>query len=84
VRPCRVLERTNDNEYTVQILIDDHQHRDQLIPDAYILIVKNMPRDALTFTDFAYTTDLHLRGAFRHEMMLPDSLLPEAWRNLRK
>lgn len=84
VRPCRVLERTADNAYTVQILNYDHQHRDQLIPDTYMLIVKNMPRDALTFTDFAYTTDLHLRGAFRHEMMLPDFLFPEAWRNLRK
>lgn len=82
VRPCRVLERSDSNHYTVQILNYDHQHRDQLIPDTHMLIVRSMPRDALTFTDFAYTTDLHLRGAFRHEMMLPDSLFPEAWRNL--
>lgn len=83
VRPCRILERTSDNLYTVQILNYDHQHRDQIIPDTYMLIVRNMPRDAITFTDFAYTTDQHLPQAFRHEMMLPDFLFPDAWRNLR-
>ena len=84
VRPCRILERTSTNLYTVQILNYDHQHRDQVVPDTYMLIVRNMPRDALTFTDFAYTTDQHLPQAFRHEMMLPDSMFPEAWRNLRR
>lgn len=84
VRPCRILGREDDNEYTVQILNFDHQHADQKIPDTHLLVVKGLPRDALTFTDFAYSTDMHLPSAFRHEMMLPEGLFPNAWRNMRE
>ena len=83
LRPCRIIERSMNNDYKVQILNYDHQHRDQVIPDTYMLIVKDMPRDALTFSDFAYSTDQHLPQAFRHEMILPDELFPNAWRNNR-
>jgi hypothetical protein len=84
LRPCRVVARSDDNEYMVQILNFDHQHKDQQIPDTYMLIVNGMPRDALAFSDFAYSTDMHLQEAFRHEMMLPDGLFPNSWRNLRQ
>ena len=42
----------------------------------------NAPEEAFEFVDRPYTSDLHLRSGFRHEIMIPDSLLPDAWKNL--
>lgn len=98
LRPCVVLEREDvevdeegknglvegdiDHDYTVHILNYDHMHADQKVPDYEYLVVTTVPRDAITFTDFIYSTDMHLSNAFRHEMMMDDSMFPTAWRNL--
>jgi hypothetical protein len=94
-RPCRVLEKAeiemeNDEngevatyvQYTVEIMNLPHMKPELLIPDDMRLIVENMPRDDIVFTDTPYSTDLHLPKTFRHEMMFPDDIFPEAWRNL--
>lgn len=98
LRPCVVLEREDvevdeeaknglvegeiDHDYTVHILNYDHMHADQKVPDYEYLVVTTVPRDAIRFTDFIYSTDMHLSNAFRHEMMMDDSMFPTAWRNL--
>jgi hypothetical protein len=41
-----------------------------------------VPRKAIGFMDVPYTTDLHLTGAFRHPIGIPDNMLPAAWRNM--
>ena len=51
-------------------------------PDAYWL-VHNIPRRAIECFDRNYTSNQFLRNAFRHEIGLPDHLVPEAWRDLR-
>jgi hypothetical protein len=43
------------------------------IPNTYNL--RRVPRAAIRFTDLPYTTYLHLRKAFRHEIGLPDDAL---------
>lgn len=43
----------------------------------------DVPRQALKFVDKPYTTDLHLGNAFRHEIMIPDEIFPDKWRNLK-
>lgn len=40
-----------------------------------------VPREAFTFVDRKYSTDMHLPNAFRYPIGIPDELLPEAWRN---
>jgi hypothetical protein len=40
-----------------------------------------VPRQAIAFRDMPYTTDLHLRNAFRFPIMIPDDIFPDAWRN---
>jgi hypothetical protein len=82
VRPCRILERSPENFYTVQLLHPPDAVVDK-IPDSHMVLVQQLPRDAITFTDFYYTSDIHLPNAFRHEMMLPDGLFPDEWRNSR-
>jgi hypothetical protein len=42
---------------------------------------KEVPREAIRFFDRPYTKDLHLRSAFRHEIGIPEDMIPEAWRD---
>lgn len=42
----------------------------------------NIPRPAIRFFDVPYASDMFLRTAFRHEIHLPDSMVPRAWRDL--
>jgi SET domain len=41
-----------------------------------------VPRSAIRFFDKPYTSDLSLRTAFRHEVQLPDEMMPPAWLDL--
>jgi hypothetical protein len=52
------------------------------IPDEYEF--EEVPRAAIRFFDLPYTTDLHLRKAFRHEIGLPDALMNDAWRTVEQ
>ncbi len=49
--------------------------------DGHVLV--DVPRHAIKVQDRLYSKDEFLKGkhAFRHEMMLPDEIFPEAWRN---
>jgi hypothetical protein len=38
-------------------------------------------RKAIRFYDHMYTSDMFLRNAFRHEIQLPDEMVPAAWRD---
>ncbi len=45
--------------------------------------VLNVPHAACTFISRPYTSDIHIAGAFRHPISIPDVDFPQAWRNLR-
>jgi SET domain len=47
------------------------------------VLVKDVPRLAFHFVDRPYTSDAFLPNAFRHDIRIPDSIFPQAWRNLR-
>ena len=40
-----------------------------------------VPRDAFVFQDVLYSRDHHLQSSFRHEMMIPNDMMPKAWMN---
>jgi SET domain len=42
----------------------------------------SVPREAIVYFDRPYTSDLFLRNAFRHEIQLPDEMVPLEWRDL--
>lgn len=44
----------------------------------------NIPLEGLQFFNKMYTSDMHLRNAFRHEIGLPDDLFPRSWIDLHK
>ncbi len=56
--------------YTVRAALADDNWAD----------VHNVPHSACTFMDREYTSDLHIEGAFRHVIGLPDDMVPILWR----
>jgi hypothetical protein len=45
------------------------------------IYVTNLPRRAIQFLDAEYVSDQYLPNSFRHEMHLPDNMIPPAWRD---
>ena len=44
-------------------------------------LLENVPQEALFFQDRAYSTDMFLQNAFRHDIRIPDDIFPEKWKN---
>lgn len=88
---CVILER-HDSQ-----LMSDHVYdrKDSIKPievtykvalktrDDRVVMVEDVPRKAIQFFDAPYTTDDAMRTAFRHEIQLPDGMIPPAWRDLK-
>ena len=45
-------------------------------------VFNDVPRSQIHFYHKPYKADNFLKGSFRHEMMIPDEMFPDAWRNL--
>ena len=74
--PCRIFRRNDmDQTYGVIVIFRETEQ---------VLRRSGVPRTAITFADLPYSTDMHLEGTFRHPLMLPDHLIPNAWRNVEK
>ena len=92
LRPCLVLRRENavlahqrqkqGTQFVVQVRNRPNLPADAVIPPGTVHIVTHVPRHAIRFSDKIYTTDVHLPGAFRHEIHIPDDVFPEAWKDL--
>lgn len=44
--------------------------------------ISDVPRKAIHFGNRDFTSDVYLKQAFRHEMILPDDIFPQAWMNI--
>jgi hypothetical protein len=74
---CQVLQFDRDNgTYRVRV------QRNQWLSVKKGVLVRNVPRSAFTLVDKPYTGDQFLRRAFRHEISLPDAMVPTNWRDL--
>lgn len=84
LRPCRVLKRMEGESersiYAVRMLNRPGLNDDEIIPEDDLHIVTHIPRAGIRFSDKAGTTDQHLDNAFRHEIGLPEDLIPTAWK----
>jgi hypothetical protein len=93
--PARILERnmTNDNHYyTIEIgcppksvlegIVQPGKVRVQNVEvDLNWIRREKVPRAAIAFFDKQGQTDMHLPNAFRHIIGIPDSIMPDQWRN---
>jgi SET domain len=70
---CDVLERSKqleDGLYNYTVLTEELQ-------------IENVPHAAITFVDEPYRSDIHTKEAFRHPIIIPDAMFPQAWRDHR-
>jgi len=77
--PCRILgrkEREGRHYYTVEIAGESEdgelEHTER----------KDAPREAIAFFDVPFTSDIHISGAFRHPIGIPDDMFPQQWKDL--
>jgi hypothetical protein len=47
-------------------------------------LLEHVPQDAFQFRDKHYTTDMHQKNAFRHDIRIPDNMLPSVWMNRKE
>lgn len=84
--PCRIIRRINDDKYIAEIF--DRKYTESVageIPhDTVKQVLFNIPRDAFVFRDAQYHREHHQTWSFRYDMRIPDSMFPDAWRNLKK
>merc|ERR1719232_87728 len=45
------------------------------------VFVYGVPREAIKFSDRPYSSDMFMEDAFRHEIMIPDEIFPESWKD---
>jgi hypothetical protein len=78
---CSVVARydgENDEDETT----DDHLYTISLdVEDGSQVTVIDVPSSGIYIHDRAFSADWHLPNVFRHEMAMPDDVLPEAWMN---
>ena len=72
VCPCKILLRTGSDEEGYSYVAEISETK---------TIVFDLPPDAFYFADKVYERPHHQYWSFRHEMMIPDDMFPEAWRN---
>lgn len=84
MRSCVITNRwvtENTTLYKAQLKVDPAFFKEDFdVPLHKKVFVTNMPREAITFLDYPYLSDIHLKGAFRHEIMIPDDIFPSAWK----
>ena len=88
---CHVMERfefnssTDQHEqqqqqedlYTVDMILPGKQQDDPPVAKR----VLSVPRSAVWITDKIMSQDWHLPNTFRHPIMIPDDIFPDAWKN---
>ena len=79
---CRVLSRIeNVNDKTDRLFrIQIQRDENSSVLDG--LNVTNVPLSAIIMVDRPYTNNQYLRQAFRHEIRLPDDMVPSSWKDL--
>ena len=94
--PCNVMSREDagvDSEgntiysYSMVMLDEEQLEVGTLTPGVGIPsgekhILTNVPRWAVEVRDKLYSKDEFMENSFRHEMMMPDEIFPETWKNL--
>lgn len=84
LRKCRIKSRysTND-EYTFSALVLPFPNKEDFdlcgsLPDIGVM-VEGIPWEWITLVNRPYTSDVHLKNAFRHEIGVPKGLFPTSW-----
>lgn len=81
--PCQIIS-SDPEAKTFSVAIFD-QSKESKIPElaeARVLqIAQNLPAHHLDFINRPFRSDMHLKGAFRHPIKLPDDIFPPQWKD---
>jgi hypothetical protein len=80
--PCRVVRRTHDDSYVAEVFHRVKNDTESILVTSAVLL--DLPRDAFYFRDAFYQRDHHQEWSFRHDVGIPESLFPIAWKNRPK
>ena len=84
--PCRVIDRQLSADKNVAYTVEIFAQQEQSITltngkrTSLILVRKNYPRDEIIFIPKKYSSDEHLKGAFRHYITIKDEMIPLQWK----
>lgn len=90
--PCTILSAEYDENdeitsYRIRAEViegeEDESYHSNKAKTTRSIKMKNVPRDAITYVEKPYTGNQFLRQSFRQEILLPDDVFPEAWKDLR-
>lgn len=68
----------NDDEEDDTSFVYDVEFKDS----SQVKVARSVPRHRIHFYHKPYKGDTFFKGSFRHEMVIPDEIFPDAWRNL--
>jgi hypothetical protein len=85
---CRVIHRSHNDSYIAELVLRTDKNHPSGMWDIKELVDKegvdyvlfDLPRDTFYFRDAFYARDHHQHWSFRHDMRIPDDMMPSAWR----
>mmetsp|Transcript_9726 Transcript_9726/g.20143 ORF Transcript_9726/g.20143 Transcript_9726/m.20143 type:complete len:615 (-) Transcript_9726:1845-3689(-) len=80
--PCHAIDRYDkDGEtvYNVEILLRVHNEEGTICEEELEEVLFGVPRQIFVFEDNPYSRDHAQTWSFRHDMRIPDELIPSAW-----
>lgn len=82
IYPCDIVRKKQDKDgiyfYTAVMW---HQNK-ETGETSLIGKLRDVPREAFKYYDRPYTSDAFLANSFRHDIRIPDTIFPGAWKNL--
>ena len=79
--PCMILN-TDEEEQTFDVMYFTYEEPPEFPEGAILRRAHAIPPDEVRFINKPYMSDMHWRGAFRHEMKIPDHIFPPLWKDL--
>lgn len=83
MRHCDILNRTMDGTSYTAVVFSRRGIAESdfcpTLPEGGVKAI-GLPRHAVKIIDQPYSTDVYLKGSFRHEIGVPDGLYPSDWR----
>jgi hypothetical protein len=81
--PCRILrEDPQEGTFDVLYFTDEMSTDRNLNETRFLRRQKHLPSRLLDFVNKPYKSDMFWKGAFRHEIKIPDSIFPKLWKDL--
>jgi hypothetical protein len=79
---CQILSAARHTDTSKELLFRVRIQKDEESSVHEDLNVTNVPLSAIAMVDRPYTSNQFLRQAFRHEIRIPDDMIPTSWKDL--